>query len=357
MDDGGPGTSFTGTWENVRKKKNALNDFYQRSESNGYTYRWTPPGLVAADYEVWAWWPKTNKNNPTAQYSIVHNGQTDISVQNQATPGKMWILMGTYEFSGTGSEYIEISDLGGKTAADGIQLIEIIQDPPVIATGLYYIHNDHLGTPQVITDQSQTVAWQADYEPFGETSVTTNTIANNLRFPGQYCDEESGLHQNYFRDYDPGLGRYVQSDPIGLRGGLNTYAYVESNPLSYSDQLGLLKLSLGWTGTIFSGGVGGNVGTFVGVDTKGQFCAQVRTCALGGAGLDGGTGVSTRVGSGEFCEGESVEGGFFGEGGFGPFGAVAVTTGGDGFNITGTLGGGSGAAGGGQVCIIKTVCF
>lgn len=60
-----------------------------------------------------------------------------------------------------------------------------------------------------------------------------------LRFPGQYFDQETGLHYNYFRDYDPSTGRYIESDPIGLDGGLNTYSYSELNPLRYIDPLGL----------------------------------------------------------------------------------------------------------------------
>ena len=73
--------------------------------------------------------------------------------------------------------------------------------------------------------------WRIAARPFGETVAITATAANDNRFPGQVFDAESGLHYNYFRDYDPSLGRYLQSDPIGLAGGLNTYAYVGGNPV------------------------------------------------------------------------------------------------------------------------------
>ena len=105
--------------------------------------------------------------------------------------------------------------------------------------GTYYYHNDHLGTPQIMTNDSAAVVWEANYTPFGEADITVETVTNNLRFAGQYYDHETGLHYNYFRDYDPELGRYIQSDPIGLAGGINTYAYVEGNPINYTDPLGL----------------------------------------------------------------------------------------------------------------------
>ena len=104
---------------------------------------------------------------------------------------------------------------------------------------LYYYHNDHLGTPQKLTDGAQNVVWSAAYEPFGEAVIETGYISQNLRFPGQYYDEESGLHYNLNRYYEPKLGRYLTSDPIGLAGGLNTYVYALNNPLYWIDPLGL----------------------------------------------------------------------------------------------------------------------
>ncbi len=73
---------------------------------------------------------------------------------------------------------------------------------------------------------------------FGEITIKTQTTTNNLRLPGQYVDSEIGLNQNYFRDYALNLGRYMETDPIGLRGGINTYTYVTSNPLSLTDPRG-----------------------------------------------------------------------------------------------------------------------
>src|SRR5690606_41970811 len=80
---------------------------------------------------------------------------------------------------------------------------------------MHIVINDHLGTPQLLIDDDQAIIWQADYEDFG--AVTANgVVEQNIRFPGQYYDKETGLHYNYYRDYDPHLGRYLQPDPIGL---------------------------------------------------------------------------------------------------------------------------------------------
>ena len=90
--------------------------------------------------------------------------------------------------------------------------------------------------------------WRWDQaEPFGNNPADEDPDANSiafdlpLRLPGQRYDAETGLHYNYFRDYDPSIGRYGESDPTGLSGGLNTYAYVQGNPLLFIDQKGLAR--------------------------------------------------------------------------------------------------------------------
>jgi len=116
---------------------------------------------------------------------------------------------------------------------------------------LYYIHVDHLNTPRLVADSTGTTVWRWDQqEPFGvnvpdENPSGLETFDLPLRLPGQYFDKETNLHYNYFRDYDPGLGRFPQFDPIGLHGGINGYAYVGGNPISVRDPLGLDNPGMG----------------------------------------------------------------------------------------------------------------
>ena len=108
-------------------------------------------------------------------------------------------------------------------------------------TAAYTINTDHLNAPRVITDSAGNFVSFWDFVPFGERGMITsaNPVTYNARFPGQYYDAESGLNNNGFRDYESATGRYVESDPIGLKGGINTYGYVGSNPINRFDYFGL----------------------------------------------------------------------------------------------------------------------
>ncbi len=104
----------------------------------------------------------------------------------------------------------------------------------------YYYQNDRLGTPMQMTTTTGDSVWSSKYSPFGSASILQKKrIVSNLRFPGQYQDEETNLYYNYHRIYDPKIGLYLQTDPAGLGHGLNLYQYANSNPNSFYDSYGL----------------------------------------------------------------------------------------------------------------------
>jgi RHS repeat-associated protein len=104
---------------------------------------------------------------------------------------------------------------------------------------VYYYHNDHLGTSILMTDENQNIVWEGEFKPFGEALTVNGSVTNNLRFPGQYFDDETELHYNYYRDYNPVVGRYVEADPVGINGDVNIFNYVNGNPIMKIDILGL----------------------------------------------------------------------------------------------------------------------
>lgn len=156
--------------------------------------------------------------------------------------------------------YDEQGQLLGEYDANGVPVYETIYlgNLPVgvlkqtgsaansdISTMVYNVHADQIATARVITQQDQTIVWRWDTaEAFGGTAPDQNpsslgTFVYNQRFPGQVFDQETGLFQNWNREYNARQGRYIQSDPIGLDGGINTFAYVGGNPLMFTDPFGL----------------------------------------------------------------------------------------------------------------------
>ena len=146
------------------------------------------------------------------------------------------------------------------------KLKSLDETPKPLQSCTYYVHTDHLGTPRELTNNSGDIVWAASYKAWGATAnieqpLTQQTVQvgntvqtqwvqplaeeapeQNLRFQGQYFDEETGLHYNRFRYYDPDCGRYIGQDPIGLQGGENLYLYTP-NPTGWLDPLGLAKSS------------------------------------------------------------------------------------------------------------------
>jgi len=168
----------------------------------------------------------------------------------QAKMADMRVNPSEYLQAATYFVYDEAGHLLGEYNQTGTAIQETVwlADMPVaVLTGgnVGYIYMDHLNSPRAIADQTGKVVWRWDADAFGTTSANEDpdkdgkVFTYNLRFPGQYFDKSTGLHYNGFRDYDPGTGRYMQSDPIGLLGGINTYGYVNSSPLIFFDEYGL----------------------------------------------------------------------------------------------------------------------
>jgi RHS repeat-associated protein len=122
------------------------------------------------------------------------------------------------------------------------------------STSIYYLHNDHLGTPKAMTNSAGQIVWNQTATPFGKATVNNDydgdgkSVTLNIRQPGQYYDFETGLYYNLHRYYDPATGRYITSDPIGLKGGVNTFAYVVNNPLNGVDPSGLFVATVNYGG-------------------------------------------------------------------------------------------------------------
>jgi RHS repeat-associated protein len=194
---------------------------------------------------------------PYSGYSFSYDARNR---QTQAFVGAIstsWLINGlgqrVAQINGSVPQFLFVYDEAGHPAGKydggGNPLWETawLGDLPVAVlepTGKFYIAPDHLGAPHQITDATGAVVWQWNPDPFGN-GAPMGAFTYELRFPGQFFDQATKLHYNYFRDYDPRTGRYIESDPIGLAGGINTYAYAGSNPLSRIDPRGLTPGTIG----------------------------------------------------------------------------------------------------------------
>ena len=213
------------------------------------TFTWAPAIPAPGRYHVYARWRTHTLRATDAPYTIHHRyGATEVRVNQQADGGR-WNLLGSFEMTPGANHRVVLSDDANEhVIADAVMLVPDTTSRVVAADAIrlvannaedpLFVHADHLGTPRRMTDTAQSIVWDHVTRPFGETVSLLGVFENNRRFPGQYFDSETALHYNYFRDYDPALGRYVQSDPIGLDGGLNTFAYVGGNPVNNVDLRG-----------------------------------------------------------------------------------------------------------------------
>ncbi len=213
--------------------------------ANGGTTRslgYSPTGNVASD----------NRGSGTALGFTYDLSDRMVQVANQNQPLATYVsnFLGqrvAKTMSSTITQFVYdsaghlLGESNGATGAAQTEYLWLDDTPLALVTGgnLYFIHADHLNTPQKATDAGQNLAWDLVPRPFGQAEQQTFPSLSNLGFPGQYFDVEDGLHQNGYRDYDPSIGRYVESDPIGLEGGINTYQYANAAPAMHKDPTGL----------------------------------------------------------------------------------------------------------------------
>ncbi len=196
-------------------------------------------------------------SSPSADYSFSYDARNRLTESFVGAIGTTWLINGLGQrisqvAAGAPQFFFVYDEAGhpiGKYDGSGNLLQETVWlgDLPVAVHqpgARFYIAPDHLGSPHQITDASGAAVWLWHHDPFGKRDPT-GTFTYELRFPGQFFDQSTKLHYNYYRDYDPRLGRYIESDPIGLAGGINTYAYAKGNPAGTIDPLGLAGFSIG----------------------------------------------------------------------------------------------------------------
>ncbi|WP_255609674.1 RHS repeat-associated core domain-containing protein [Methylosinus sp. Sm6] len=224
----------------VSPVSNRLVSLVASGSSEPQTFSYSPAGVLVIQSGVFTLGYDTRNRLVrstvgalTASYGVNDLGERVTKTRTTSAAREYFVylydlsghLVGTYDASGAAREEIVwLGDLPVATLQGG---------------AAYYIMPDHLGAPHEIVNAANARVWLWDHDPFGNGApVAAAGFSHDLRFPGQIYDSETRLHNNGFRDYSPALGRYVESDPIGLEGGINTYAYAKT--LSAVDPTGTI---------------------------------------------------------------------------------------------------------------------
>jgi RHS repeat-associated protein len=259
-------TSYTGTGgpisytydagsNRLTQDVNATTTTYTIDPASNRVTKQSVPGLLG---------PKVTSFGYDANGSTTSFGAANLTynVQGQLGNFSAGLATGIYTYNGMGQRvekqaglntifaYDQSAHLIGEYGTTGSVNDEIVYlgDMPIAVTrpsGTYYVHADYRNAPRQIDNSSKAAVWEWDPTPFGDNqpnqqpNLLTPAFGFSLRLPGQYYDGESTLSKNLYRDYYSSIGRYAESDPIGVLGGLNTYAYTKGNPVNRVDPKGL----------------------------------------------------------------------------------------------------------------------
>jgi len=266
---------------------NRMTEFYKDGELKA-SYRYNAFGQRIS---------KTTQRPMTAaddhkslRFAYTPGGQLLSEIGHKDDSGKAF----THEYVWLGA--MPIAKLSRKVKADG----------STRRAELTYIHTDHLNTPRSASNEAGETVWLWEGDAFGASGFDKDPDGDGkptnirLRFAGQYHDAESGLYYNHHRDYDPSLGRYVQSDPIGLGDGTNRYNYVKANPVNYIDPDGLSRIAIPRVCTLEEDSIGAGCGSLIGgggiaVPASGNGGSRSNTQRGGGGGGTRDRGLATTL--------------------------------------------------------------